>query len=641
MNKNSLRRFLHESLFNGNGVARRLIVALVLFSSVLTAIITTLQLYGEYQTDVEAIDGRFVFIGDSTIPVLTDSVWVSDDMQIRSQIEGLLNLQDMEYIAISADGELRWTAGRQISEHVITQRFPLQREYRGQMIKLGELIAVASLDQVWSRLWNRLLSVLIENGIKTLLVALFMLLVFQLLVTRHLARLSLYARDYNPRDTEFEDLYLDRPPTGRWRPDALDYLVNAINDMRHKLRDVYLEMHGTNQRLEESEERLRLTMEATNEGVWDWSIKGGHVFFSPGWIAMLGYKPGELEPVYASWERRIHPADRGPVLEKLNEHLSGQTRKFYAEHRLKTRQGDWLWVLTRGAVIEYSDDGQPLRAVGTMTDISALKEAEFELTRLNEKLEQRVEERTSELVEARNEAERASLAKSTFLSRMSHELRTPLNAVLGFAQLLDGNKVTPLVPEQAEYVKEILFAGKHLLELINEILDLARVESGRLSLDCGSVNLQSLCKECISLVRPLTVKSSIELGSELGSSPQVLADPLRLRQILINLLSNAIKYNKEHGTVMLRVETTDEGKVKIIVSDTGVGIEAGNMPQLFEPFSRFGNKSDTTEGTGIGLALSKRLAEAMGGDISVRSIAGEGSDFCLTLLAYHENAGAK
>ena len=634
MKKHQYKGLVHEALFNGNGIARRLIIALVLFSSIITAIIATIELYGEYQSDVEAINNSFSFIEQSSVPVLTESVWVSDFLQITSQIQGLLNLRDMEYVAISVNGVERWSSGQQISRRVETRRIPLSRQYRGEKVVIGELLLVASLDNVWERLWNHMALVLVENGIKTLLVALFMLLVVQLMVTRHLSRLSQYARTFDLKELDAEDLHLDRAAKGRWRPDALDYLVNSVNDMRHNLRATYLEMQDTHQRLEQSEERLRLALEATNDGVWDWSVASGRVDYSPGWVKLLGFESEELAPEYSSWESRIHPGDRDLVLENLKAHMEGQVENIFVEHRLKTKQGKWLWALGRGRVIERNPDGSPARVVGTVSNISTLKEAETQLRRLNEELEHRVHLRTVELEEARDEAEQASQAKSDFLSRMSHELRTPLNAILGFTQLLDIDRDPPLSVEQSDFVHEILFAGKHLLDLINDILDIARIESGHLNLEPEAVNLESLSAECISLLNPLAEKNNIEFVMEINSASVAYVDRLRLRQVIINLLSNAIKYNKPGGKVTLSIKPTEKRQIYISVTDTGYGIEDDDLPKLFQPFERLKNHRADIEGSGIGLALSKRLVEGMNGCIGVESNFGQGSTFWITIPAF-------
>jgi signal transduction histidine kinase/ActR/RegA family two-component response regulator len=248
-----------------------------------------------------------------------------------------------------------------------------------------------------------------------------------------------------------------------------------------------------------------------------------------------------------------------------------------------------------------------------------------------------VEERTAELrgtfVEldaAREAADVANQSKSAFLSRMSHELRTPLNAVLGFAQILD---LDDLDDGQQEAVDQILRGGKHLLELINEVLDISRIESGDLALSPEPVQVSDVVEETVSLIRPLAEQRSIQLLGETHScwGNHVLADRQRLKQILLNLLSNAVKYNRQNGTVTIFCEHPDTTRLRIKVGDTGPGIRTEQLTQLFVPFERLGAERTDIEGTGIGLALSRRLAEAMGGTIGVESVPGEGSTFWVEL----------
>ena len=241
--------------------------------------------------------------------------------------------------------------------------------------------------------------------------------------------------------------------------------------------------------------------------------------------------------------------------------------------------------------------------------------------------------RDTHLQAAKEEAERASKAKSRFLSSMSHELRTPMNAVIGFTQLLELDE--RLNREQKEHIGSIHKAGNHLLGLINEVLDLSRIESGHISLSPEDIELHTLIQECFGLVEPLAKQNAIQLhlSAPAISDMHVLADRTRLKQVLLNLISNAIKYNNKGGEVRVTTQASDNGRVRILVADTGPGIPAERQTELFTMFSRLGNEGGTIEGTGIGLAVAKRLVEMMSGSIGLESLPGQGSTFWIELPA--------
>jgi PAS domain S-box-containing protein len=293
------------------------------------------------------------------------------------------------------------------------------------------------------------------------------------------------------------------------------------------------------------------------------------------------------------------------------EHELAETGRWEGELVETRKDGVQIIVSSRWAV-RRNAEGRPIQVLVSNTDITAWKAARDAL-RL-----------------AKQEAERANQAKSEFLSRMSHELRTPLNAILGFGQLLE---MGDLDEQELDSVKEIGKGGKHLLELINEVLEISRIEAGRLAISLEPVSVHELVAETLSLIRPLAEQRRLTLRYEDGgcAGQYLRADLQRLKQILLNLLSNAVKYNVEGGSVRVSCGPGPEGTRRISVSDTGPGIPTEKLDDLFEPFERLGAEQAHPEGTGLGLALSQRLAEAMGGSIGVETAPGQGSTFWIDL----------
>ncbi|HET8680156.1 MAG TPA: PAS domain-containing protein [bacterium] len=341
-------------------------------------------------------------------------------------------------------------------------------------------------------------------------------------------------------------------------------------------------------------------------------------YVSPNVERLLGFTPQEVVGAVRFWWGRSHPEDRERFYADLTKAFEEKTPVLEREFRFQHRDGRYLW-LHSSARIEFDDDGNPLRVLGHVLDISARKEAEDALHR------------------AKETAEQASRSKSEFLSRMSHELRTPLNAILGFAQLLE---MDALAPEQRESVQHILKGGRNLLELINEVLDVARVETGRLAFSPEPVALGAVLLESLELIAPLAAQRFVRISApdEIPTG-HIMADRQRLKQVFLNLLSNAVKYNRRGGSVTLTCEGTPEGRLRIKVHDTGVGIPHDKLSRLFVPFDRLGAERTGVDGTGIGLALSRGLVRLMGGEIGVDTEVHEGSTFWVEFPLVEKPAG--
>ena len=371
-----------------------------------------------------------------------------------------------------------------------------------------------------------------------------------------------------------------------------------------------------------SEERFRLAMEATEEGLWDWNVQTGDCYYSPGWFKMLGYEPKAILAHVDTWIDSLHPDEREAIVAKAGQQLA-TGGSYELEFRLRTATGGYVWVVSRGKVVQRDADGKPVRAIGTHIDITERRRTLQELADLNRNLEQKVAERTAQL-------QAASAAKSQFLAHMSHEIRTPMNAVLGLSQLLEKE---PLEPGELAMVRHIRQSGDSLLHIINDILDLSKIEAGQLRLDPQPFTLPELLTRVDHLLRNTAESKGLTLVVQQSpTDPGVLlGDSLRLEQILVNLTGNAIKFTAE-GRVTLSVRSVtskeDRMHVRFEVQDTGIGIAPDVISQLFKPFSQ-ADASITRHfgGTGLGLAISRRLVDLMGGDMGVTSQVGQGSTF--------------
>lgn len=479
--------------------------------------------------------------------------------------------------------------------------------------------------------------------------------------------------------------------------------------------------------------------------VWEWNPQTDAITGVDGDFAMLGYGAEERRRTQQAWNLVIHPDDRAENDAQYQRHARGETPFYEHEYRARAKDGQWRWIAERGRVVERTADGQPLRVVGTLGDVTQRREAESRALAMAEQIHKTAREvpgviyqyrhagdgdgafsyvsesclevigvaasevmrdgatvlrmiepehyrptieamklsartltpwrfdfrlrrpdgalrwmtgastpqrerdgtvlwhgyfedttEVHELHQAREAAalaEAANQAKTEFLSRMSHELRTPLNAVMGFAQLMQWDQADPLSPNQQRRVSLIHDAGDHLLRMIGQLLDLTRIESGHLALDCTEVALPPLLAECIEMLRPLADGSSVRvLPVEVAAGLAVRGDATRLRQVVLNLLCNAIKYNRPSGSVRVCAAPTASGVV-VQVIDTGVGIAASQLPSVGEAFNRLDHRRSAIEGTGIGLAVTRGLIDLMAGRLEVQSTLGEGSTFSVFLPA--------
>ena len=307
----------------------------------------------------------------------------------------------------------------------------------------------------------------------------------------------------------------------------------------------------------------------------------------------------------------VHPDDRDDFASMFVRMVTGAVTHLDLRYRARHADGHWVTVDSRAQAV-LDADGHFAGAVVVSRDITDKLESE------------------QRLQVSRDSAEKASKAKSDFLSRMSHELRTPLNSILGFAQLL---QMDDIPAQQADAVDHILRAGRHLLDLIDEVLDIARIESGYLELTLTPVRVDEIVSEALELTNPMAARAEVVMRSSVDRrhGQVVMADRQRLMQVLLNLLSNAVKYNRPGGRVDVTCESGAPGRLRLAVADTGRGIRFEDLDRVFVPFDRLGMEQTGIEGTGVGLALSQHLCERMGGELTVDSVAEVGSTFVVDL----------
>jgi PAS domain S-box-containing protein len=405
----------------------------------------------------------------------------------------------------------------------------------------------------------------------------------------------------------------------RWTEDEIatlrDLAASVVTEI--EMRALVAERAQTQAALWVSERRFRLLVDASPEMMWDNQVDGTPAYFNVRYREYTGLSQEEL--LAGGWRSAIHPEDQEKVL-LAREHAFATGTPYQVEDRIRNHQGEYCWHRVR-VVPARDEQGEITAWIGAAANIDSV-------------------------IVARQEAEAANRAKSQFLATMSHEIRTPLNAVIGYADLLDAGVAGPLSEGQQGYMERIKGSGKHLLTLVNDVLDLARIEAGEMTVQRERVLLKGVVLDALAIAGPLLEKQGLQLSDETDCYPAVefWGDEARVRQVLVNLLSNAVKFS-EAGWVRLRckvhAETPPELKsafegpwLGVEVEDTGVGIAPEVQEAVFEPFVQVdGAYTRVRKGTGLGLSISRTLSRLMAGDLTVRSTPGEGSTFTLWLPA--------
>jgi PAS domain S-box-containing protein len=383
-------------------------------------------------------------------------------------------------------------------------------------------------------------------------------------------------------------------------------LARLVPAIRRELREAANRRSraAAEEALRVSEERYALAVRGAHDGIWDWNLETDHVYFSPRWQSILGLGEGEVGDTLANWFARVHPEDLPRLKRDLEDHASARSQHLENEHRLAHRNGNWLWMLVRGLAVR-SESGRPVRMAGSLTDITARKQ----LDRMKDEL----------------------------IATVSHELRTPLTSIYGSLRLVASGSVGE-IPEKARTLIQVACKNsERLSRLISDILDVAKIESGKITIRLKSLDLSGLAEQVVRDTHAWARESNVQvvLGSTVPGA-RVLGDEDRLMQVMSNLLSNAVKFSPGGGTVTVSVRRSD-GRLRVTVTDRGPGIPKEFHPRLFQRFSQADSSDARLKGgTGLGLSIAKAIVERHGGQIGFISEPGVETSFYFELKERQE-----
>jgi len=588
----------------GGGIAIALLIRVLIFSTVVTLVLTILQLSLSYRSERARLESRFGEIDQASSRSLSESLWALDSKQLEEQLEGILRLPSMRAVEVreSSQAAQRFTVsrGERPTASAVVKEFPLSCcGERPQPI--GVLRIEATLTDIYRDLASQAVVILLSNAAKTFLVALFILFVVHRLATRHLQDIAASVSSITP-GSESAPLRLQRPPGAG---DELDRLVDAVNAMRERLSSHAMELGNAST-------RMAAILDNIPDLAWVKDAGGHYIAVNRALAASKGF--AEPAQMIGKTDLELHPLELAKTyLADDAEVMASEGSKRIEEHHANA-DGSTTRVETIKTALRDSD-GRVAGTVGIARDITARRQAETDR-------------------DARRAAEAANQAKSDFLANMSHEIRTPMNAILGMAYLA---LQSGLNPQQLNYVQKIHGAAESLLRIINDILDFSKIEAGKLDIESIAFNLGDVMDGLGNLVGMNAAEKGLELLFVLPPTlpTALMGDPSRLRQVLLNIGYNAVKFT-ERGEIVVAIETVEReprsARLRFEVRDTGIGMTPDEMQHLFQPFSQ-GDSSTSRRygGTGLGLSISRHLVRRMGGDIEVQSTPGRGSRFHFTL----------
>jgi signal transduction histidine kinase len=593
-----------DKLKNRKSISGRLIVAIIGFSTFIAIFTSAAQLFVDYRRNMDRGHGDLAYVEVVSLRPLATNLWDLAEENVQQQLDSLVNHPGIDYAAIRVKNKIAWDSGINPKGGIIAAEFPLVYEQRNVRQELGRLRVVAGLNIIYQQLIEKAMIILGTNFLKTLAVGAFMYVLFHIFFTRHLVALADYARNINLKDIG-APLRFQRTIIEGDRLDEFEDIAQAINQMRESLKETYDE-------LDDNKERLRGATDSLQEGFALFDADDRLVAYNDVFRKINPMAQEFLEKGMTFEDVLRANVAKGRMMEGIGRE-EAFIRERIEQHRnpkspIIRQRDDGTWFILKEA--RTPEGGIAL----TFTDITELKQAE-EGRHL-----------------AQLEAEQANRAKSKFLATMSHELRTPLNAILGFSDILSHQYFGPIDAKYQEYAEDIGTSGKHLLTLVNDILDLSAIEAGKQALEKEYLSTAEVVEECKGIVEDKARSNGINLATKIPKDVAPLyADKRATMQILLNLLSNAIKFTPGGGKITISAKSTKQNMV-LKITDTGKGIPSDILPKLTDPFVRADTDPYLAEqGWGPGLSITKSLVDLHEGSLDIESTTGKGTTISVTL----------